>query len=299
MISFFDRKHCYILAEATRTLSLQNGKAPYEEDVLAWGTTKIPRSASVCRFTVKLRGKRTGPQPMDERAFVVPDFLKDDRFQLCPFVVASPNSRFYAGVPIKSPKGHNIGTYCVMDDKPRDVGLTQFEVSFLEDMGVTVMRHLQMSRASDDHRRGGIMVRSLGSFAEGKSNLEDWWQDSWEPEPTSATSTTFPDTALEPRQRRPTTASGRMNSQESIVMTGRTTSIISSVPSATSTNGSTPSSGPPDGVITPMSDISPSPLPVEAATKNASSAIDAPHQNQYSPEIQATFSRAAKSTCPI
>lgn len=291
MISFFDRKTCYILAEATKTLSLQTGQAQFEEDNLAWGTTKLPRSESICRYTVKLPVKRLGQQPDDQSAFVVKDLSCDDRFSACPFVVSSPHSRFYAGVPIRSPRGHNIGTYCVMDEKPRD-GLSSFELSFLEDMAVTVMRHLQMTRATDDHRRGGIMVRSLGSFAEGKSSLEDWWQDPWEPEPMSDTTVTFPDTASAPRQGRPTTSSGRVYSQESIMLS-RTDSVNSSIPSVTTPNPTSPSSGPPGSVITPISDVVPEPRIVEVTTKTASSTKDAPHQNQYSPEIQATFSRAA------
>ena len=289
MISFFDRKYCYVLTEATRTSSLQTGLASFEEDKIAWGNTFLPRNESMCRYTVSLPVKRLGQPPDDRRAFVVKDMSRDGRFSQCSFVVAAPYSRFYAGVPIKSPNGFNIGSFCVMDEKPRE-GLSPSDLSFLEDMALTIMRHLQMKRATDDHRRGGIMVKSLGSFAEGKSSLENWWQDSWNPEPLSLMS---PDSASAPRQRRPTITLARVTSQESILM-HRSDSFNSSVPSMTSPKLTSPVSGPPGSIITPNSDVVPDPRP-EFATKLSSSTIDGSYQNDYSPELQATFSRAAQS----
>jgi GAF domain-containing protein len=106
----------------------------------------------------------------DVPSLIVNDLTKDDRFKHYPFVEGAPHSKFYAGVPIRSPSGHSIGTYCVLDDKPRD-GLSEFELCFLKDMATTVMRHLEMTRATDDHKRGGVMVRSLGSFADGRSSV--------------------------------------------------------------------------------------------------------------------------------
>ncbi|KAG9999282.1 hypothetical protein KCU72_g18570, partial [Aureobasidium melanogenum] len=55
MIFFFDSTDAYILAEATRTLSL-NDDAVFDddEDALWLGTTKIPRGFSVCEHTVNL-----------------------------------------------------------------------------------------------------------------------------------------------------------------------------------------------------------------------------------------------------
>ncbi|CAA9962734.1 hypothetical protein PTNB73_03635 [Pyrenophora teres f. teres] len=182
LISFFDRKDCFLLAEATRTLSLQTGEPEFEDDRLCFGTTIFPKEQSLCNYTVNLAPKYTVlplDDPSDLPSLVVNDLSKDKRFANFPFVKGAPFSRFYAGVPIRSPSGHSIGTYCVLDEKPRD-GLTPHQLAFLKSMAGTVMRHLERTRAAEDHRRAKIMVKSLGSFAEGKSGLENWAHDPWD-----------------------------------------------------------------------------------------------------------------------
>ena len=159
LISFFDRKNGYILAEATRTLSLQTGQAQLDEDKLYWGTSVFPKRASICYRTVNLPlPSKTSPESSDDvPTLVVNDLALDGRFKNLGCVAGPPYSRFYAGVPIRSPAGHSIGTYCVFDDNPRE-GVSAVEIAFLKDMAITVMRHLQMARATDDQRRGGLMV---------------------------------------------------------------------------------------------------------------------------------------------
>ncbi|TKA61661.1 hypothetical protein B0A49_10128, partial [Cryomyces minteri] len=177
MISFFDRKHQYVLAEATKTLSLRTDTVQDEEDALWLGTSIIPKGNGVCEHTVQLPMMYADVAAGDLREVTVAlvnDMTKDSRFKGMPYVLGAPHARFYAGVPIRSPDGHNIGSYCVIDDKPRD-GLTEQELVFLRDMSTTVMRHLEMVRAKEEHRRSGRMVRGLGSFVEGKTTIRDWW----------------------------------------------------------------------------------------------------------------------------
>ncbi|KAJ8113904.1 hypothetical protein OPT61_g4077 [Boeremia exigua] len=203
------------------------------------------------------------------------------RFRLFPSVTGHPRSRFYAGVPIRSPSGHNIGTYCVLDDKPRD-GLTTHQLDFLKDMAGTVMRHLEMTRATEDHRRGKIMVKSLGSFAEGKSGLEDWWQDPWDTPLSAGLSET-------PLQRQRPAA--RSNADQEPFVIDRSASAFSSIRSPTTTE--TSSIRPMSSVATPASELGPElPRAPEIAAKPISSTPN-DQQSKIAPEIQAAFSRAS------
>jgi hypothetical protein len=54
LLFFFDQQHAYILAEATRTLSLRDDNSHDVEDGLWLGHTMIPRGLSVCEHTVNI-----------------------------------------------------------------------------------------------------------------------------------------------------------------------------------------------------------------------------------------------------
>jgi diguanylate cyclase (GGDEF)-like protein len=82
---------------------------------------------------VAMRG--TGP-------LVVPDALADSRYSNNPFVLGDPHIRFYAGVPLRTPDGHNIGTLSAMDSKPRNVEIADIEV--LSDLANIVMNELEL-----------------------------------------------------------------------------------------------------------------------------------------------------------
>ena len=69
---------------------------------------ETPRDVSFCGHTI-----------LQDTVFVVEDTEDDPRFEDNPFVAEAPNVRFYAGAPITLEGGHNIGTLCVIDLKPR------------------------------------------------------------------------------------------------------------------------------------------------------------------------------------
>ena len=63
---------------------------------------------------------------------IVPDATKDDRFKDNALVTGGPEIRFYAGVPLLTPEGEKVGSFCIIDTKPRPNGLTAFQISQLE-----------------------------------------------------------------------------------------------------------------------------------------------------------------------
>ncbi|CAN9080723.1 unnamed protein product [Alternaria alternata] len=286
LISFFDRNDCFLLAEATRTLSLQSGEPEFEDDRLAFGTTIFPKEQSLCNYTVNLAPKySTLPldDPSDLPHLVVNDLSKDKRFCNFPFVKGPPYSRFYAGVPIRSPSGHSIGTYCVLDENPRN-GLTPHQLAFLKSMAGTVMRHLERTRAAEDHRRAKIMVKSLGSFAEGKSGLENWAQDPWD---VDTQVSGLPDVILPQRQRPAATSDA---AQQPVVLNG----YDHVDPGMKNPNDTPPlSSVPPSIANVEASDSMRPEITTTTSSTSTKGFTKTDQKDRVAPELRAHFTRAA------
>ena len=105
---------------------------------------------------------------------IINDLTKDDEFKALPFFTSYTSLRFYAAMPISTKAGFNIGSLCVMDDKPRD-GMSDVEKRFLGDIAITIMAHLEKSKVKEEHRRCKKMVKGLGLFVEGGSTVREGW----------------------------------------------------------------------------------------------------------------------------
>lgn len=68
----------------------------------------INRSESVCSYTI-----------MQNSVLEVEDLQADVRFNRFPGIVNSPFYRFYAGVPLVTKRGFNIGALCIVDNRSR------------------------------------------------------------------------------------------------------------------------------------------------------------------------------------
>jgi diguanylate cyclase (GGDEF)-like protein len=93
---------------------------------------------------------------------VVPDASQDSRFNTNPLVIADPNIRFYAGTPLQSREGHNLGTLCVIDRQPREFAAKQ--VTLLEELAQLVLRELELRRELTVNPLTGLANRA--SFLE-------------------------------------------------------------------------------------------------------------------------------------
>ena len=116
--------------------------------------------------TISVKATTSGQYP----AFVINDTTKDARFKDLPFVTGTPFVRFHAGVPLITKRRIPIGSLFVVDSKARG-GITDEQRFFMGTMAKTVIKHLEMVREVEEHRRGMKMSRGLASFVEGKSEL--------------------------------------------------------------------------------------------------------------------------------
>lgn len=88
---------------------------------------------------------------LESTALIVPDTWLDERFVGNPMVTGDPNARFYAGLPLRSANGFNVGTLCLMDRTPRD--LPSAAIAQLNQLGLIAERELQLGeviRLQDD-----------------------------------------------------------------------------------------------------------------------------------------------------
>jgi hypothetical protein len=170
MIFFFDSNYAYVLAEATQTLSLQDDESYELEDELWLGATKIPRGFSVCEHTVNLPANAgsNAEAELADIVHIINNLADDTRFCDRPYVTDGPKARFYAGVPITTPKGLNIGALCVLDDHPHE-GLSTKQIHFMREMSTTIMGHVEMVRIRGEHKRLSNMTLALADFMQTQS----------------------------------------------------------------------------------------------------------------------------------
>lgn len=182
LVSLFDSKWQYIVAEATPDLPLGPTLSHTErngEDLWMCGTA-VPRSSGICEHSLDL------PVPRDLAArdlptTFVPDLHDDDRLPKKTYCFADHPVRFYAAVPIRTTRDIDIGVLCVMDNHPMegDVDWKKDKVDgVLSGISATIMSHLESERLKLEHRRSQRMVRGVGSFVEMASTLTDWQEGS-------------------------------------------------------------------------------------------------------------------------
>ncbi len=115
---------------------------------------ETPRSVSFCTHTIQRR------EPL-----VIEDALLDRRFADSPLVAGPPHIRSYAGIPLRTPEGYNVGSLCAMDDKVRS--FTASEIAILTNFANIVSDELELRTVAQmDFLTGALTRRAFVTQAE-------------------------------------------------------------------------------------------------------------------------------------
>jgi signal transduction histidine kinase len=184
-ISLIDHETQYIIAEATRTVSLETGETDAgADDAIYLGATALDIFWGVCPQTISVftatDNKLNVNSPYvkaSQSYYIMNDLSKVPGYENRPYILGWPYMRYYAEVPIHSPSGLVIGSLCVVDNKPRE-GLDTKGIATLREISHAVMDHLELVMSKVQRMRAERMIHGLGLFVEGSSSLRDWWMDS-------------------------------------------------------------------------------------------------------------------------
>lgn len=116
----------------TVLVSLVDESRAWFKSSFGFDQPQVPRDASLCSFAL-----------LHDDVLIVPDTRQDQRFACNPFVQSEPGLRFYAGAPLLTQEGLNLGTLCLLDTKPH-LTLTREEQATLTDLAAMVMDELEL-----------------------------------------------------------------------------------------------------------------------------------------------------------
>ncbi|MDF5731536.1 MAG: tetratricopeptide repeat protein [Rhizonema sp. PD38] len=110
----------FLAAQICRTpialISLIDGNRQWFKSKVGLTVAETSRDVAFCAYTI-----------LHSKPLLVKNASEDPRFSTNPLVTSDPNIRFYAGAPLITPEGFEIGTLCVIDTVPRELTLEQVE----------------------------------------------------------------------------------------------------------------------------------------------------------------------------
>ncbi|MBW4516123.1 MAG: PAS domain-containing protein [Timaviella obliquedivisa GSE-PSE-MK23-08B] len=117
-------------------VSLVDKSRAWFKSCIGFSNHEVPRESAPCSFAV-----------LKDVPLIVLDTLQDDRFACTPLVQDEPGVRFYAGAPLLTHDGFNLGTLCVVDTRPHD-SMSLEQQATLVDLAAMVVDELELRLAA-------------------------------------------------------------------------------------------------------------------------------------------------------
>lgn len=135
-----------VLGVPISAVSLIDGERQWFKSHPGMDMSETPRSMAFCDHAIR-----------DRQPLIIPDADADERFRDSPLVTGDPNIKSYAGVPLETPDGYNIGALCAIDTAPRAFDPAQ--IAILQGLGALVIEQLELRRIADRDHLSGAMTR--------------------------------------------------------------------------------------------------------------------------------------------
>ncbi|KAJ5953356.1 hypothetical protein N7454_000252 [Penicillium verhagenii] len=207
-VSIIDGEQQHLIAEATASTSLRNEDKHLPDDGIYLGVRTLDLEWGVCPHAIRLftgqdssRVTNTKNITANRTRNIIRDFTVDDFYNTRPYVLEWPYFRFYAEVPLYSPSGYVLGSYCVVDNKTR----THFgdeEVAALQEIADAISQHLENVRVAHYHNRAENLVKGLTNFVKGhaESGIPDHLEQLSAPETLNFHNLNFTSHAIDSNQ---------------------------------------------------------------------------------------------------
>lgn len=137
---------CQVLHVPICAVSLVDQDRQWFKAAKGLDVCQTDRDMSFCSHAIK-----------DSVPFIVNDASKNPLFFENPLVVGEPKIRSYAGIPLQTPEGYNIGTLCAIDVVPRK--FSDHEIAILSNFANVVAGEIELRQIASTDALTGVMSR--------------------------------------------------------------------------------------------------------------------------------------------
>jgi len=115
-------------------INLIGDKKEYKKACYGFEGETTAREVSFCQYTI-----------MGDDLFEVKNVLEDPHLKDNPNVTGGLKLRYYAGIPLRSPEGYNVGSLCLIDHKPNE--LSSDQKGALETLAEEIVSRFELNAA--------------------------------------------------------------------------------------------------------------------------------------------------------
>jgi len=127
------RLAAHIAGTPIALITLLDEKRQWFKSKVGLSVSETPLEQAFCRYTIQ-----------GDEAMEVKDAQLDERFATNLLVTGEPHIRYYCGLPLTTPEGVCVGSLCVIDREPRQLGEAQREA--LQTLAGEVIARLELKR---------------------------------------------------------------------------------------------------------------------------------------------------------